>query len=133
MENETKNWNTSSGIESVGQAKLNSLQENIKEIDNMVKERKILSDNFIKEAERMKDSIKAFLRDNAPEGEGDSEFARERSELRKKDIEICELQLNEKVNCWKDIAELKKEFRENIKELNEKKSRSDMLGRILNE
>ena len=70
---------------------------------------------------------------NAPAGEDDSEFARERSELRKKKIEISELQLNEKVNCWRDIALLKKEMRESERELNEKKSRSDMLGKILSE
>ena len=133
MENEKNNWNTSNDIDSVGRAKLDSLENNIKELESMIKERNILSKNFFSEAERMKDGIKAFLRDSAPEGEGDSEFARERSELRKKDIEICELQLNEKVNCWRDIALLKKEFRENIKELNEKKSRSDMLEKILKE
>jgi transcriptional regulator with AAA-type ATPase domain len=133
MENDKDNWNTSKEIDSVGKAKLDSLENNIKELENMIKERNTLSQNFIKEAEEMKSNIKKFLIENAPEGEGDSEFARERSELRKKQIEISELQLNEKVNCWRDIALLKKEFRENIKELNEKKSRSDMLGRILSE
>ncbi len=133
MKNDINTWNTSNELNSVGKAKLNSLEENIKELENMIEERNTLSKNFIKEGEKMKSNIKTFLIENAPEGEGDSEFARERSELRKKQIEISELQLNEKVNCWRDIALLKKEFRENIKELNEKKSRSDMLGRILNE
>lgn len=133
MENDTENWNTSEDIGSVGKAKLESLENNIKELENMIKERNTLSGNFIKEGEKMKDNIKTFLIENAPEGEGDSEFARERSELRKKQIDISELQLNEKVNCWRDIALLKKEFRENIKELNEKKSRADMLEKILKE
>ncbi|MBS3087406.1 hypothetical protein J4226_02315 [Candidatus Pacearchaeota archaeon] len=133
MENDKNTWNTSSDIDAVGKAKLDSLENNIKELESMIKERNILSQHFIKEGENMKANIKTFLIENAPEGEGDSEFARERSELRKKQIDISELQLNEKVNCWRDIALLKKEFRENVKELNEKKSRSDMLGRILNE
>ncbi len=133
MENDTNTWNTSKDIDSVGKSKTDSLEINIKELESMIKERNTLSQNFIKEGENMKSNIKAFLIENAPEGEGDSEFARERSELRKKQIDISELQLNEKVNCWRDIALLKREFRENVKELNEKKSRSDMLGRILNE
>jgi hypothetical protein len=133
MENDKIRWNTSPTIESVGKAKLDSIEKNIEELEEMIKERKELSANFVKEGEKMKDNIKAFLIENAPEGEGDSEFARERAELRKKQIQISELQLNERVNCWRDIALLKKEFRENIKELNEKKSRSDMLGRILKE
>ena len=99
----------------------------------MIKERNTLSKNFVKEGEDMKSNIKTFLIENAPEGEGDSEFARERSELRKKQIEISELQLNEKVNCWRDIALLKKEMRESAKELNEKESRAKILGDILTE
>ncbi|MCK4650168.1 hypothetical protein KAT36_02955 [Candidatus Pacearchaeota archaeon] len=133
MENHTNTRNTSQEIDSVGRAKLDSLQNNIEELKNMIKERNTLGQNFIKEGESMKANIKTFLIENSPEGEGDSEFARERSELRKKQIEISELQLNEKINCWRDIALLKKEFRENIKELNEKKSRADMLEKILKE
>jgi len=133
MENLKNNWNTSEDLNSVGKAKLDSIEKNIEELEGMIKEREALSENFVKEGENMKDNIKAFLVENAPEGEGDSEFARERAELRKKQIEISEMQLNEKINCWRDIALLKREFRENIKELNEKKSRSDMLGKILNE
>jgi len=133
MENPKNNRNTSEDFDSVGKAKLDSLKERIEEIEEMIKERNTLSGNFIKEGEGMKTNIKNFLMENAPEGEDDSEFARERSELRKKQIEISELQLNEKVNCWRDIALLKKEMRESSKELNEKKTRADMLGRILTE
>lgn len=132
MENQNTQ-NTSNEFTSVGKAKRDSLESNLKELQDMIKERNVLSDNFIKEGEKLKGNIKTFLIENAPEGEGDSEFARERSELRKKQIELSELQLNEKVNCWRDIALLKKEMRENLRELNEKKSRSDMLGKILTE
>jgi hypothetical protein len=132
MENQNTQ-NTSDEFASVGKAKLDSIQSNLEELKGMIKERNTLSTNFVKEGERMKGDIKTFLIENAPEGEGDSEFARERAELRKKQIEISELQLNEKVNCWRDIALLKREMRENLRELNEKKSRSDMLGKILTE
>lgn len=93
MEN---SWNTSREIDSVGKAKLDSLEKNIEELENMIKERNTLSKNFIKEGEGMKSNIKTFLIENSPEGEGDSEFARERSELRKKQIEISELNLTKK-------------------------------------
>ncbi len=126
-------WNTSEGFDSVGKAKVDSLKDIVVEIEAMVKERKILSSRFIKEGEKMKGAINNFLLENAPKGEDDSEFARERSELRKKQIDISELQLNEKIGCWRDIALLKKELRENTKELNEKESRAEMLGKILSE
>ena len=124
-------WNTSEGFESVGKAKVNSLKESVEEIEHLIKERIGLSNSFIKEGEKMKSSINNFLMENAPKGEDDSEFARERSELRKKQIEISEIQLKEKVESWHDIALLKKELRESQKELNEKESRAQMLGKIL--
>ena len=124
-------WNTSEGLDSVGKAKVDSLKDRVTEIETMVGERNILSRRFIKEGEKMKTNINNFLLENAPKGEDDSEFTRERAELRKKQMDISELQLNEKVGCWRDIALLKKEMRESVKELNEKESRADMLGKIL--
>jgi len=132
-EQEENTWNTSAGFDSMGKAKLDSLKELVIEIDEMVKERTLLSRRFIKEGENMKQKIHNFLLENAPKGEDDSEFARERAELRKKQMDISELQLNEKIGCWRDIALLKKEMRENTKELSEKTSRAEMLGNILSE
>jgi len=126
-------WNTSDDFNSMGSAKVESLKSLIAEIEEMIKERKILSRRFIKEGEKMKNHIHNFILENAPKGEDDSEFTRERSELRKKQMDISELQLNEKVGCWRDIALLKKELRENTLELNEKTSRAEMLGKILND
>lgn len=125
-------WNTS-GFDSVGKAKLDSLKETLEEIEHLIKERTNLSNSFIKEGEKMKTNINNFLMENAPKGEDDSEFARERSELRKKQIDISEIQLNEKIGCWRDIALLKKELREQERELNQKESRADMLKGILEE
>jgi hypothetical protein len=124
-------WNTSEGFDSVGKAKVDSLKERVTEVETMIGERNTLSRRFIKEGEKMKTNINNFLSENAPKGEDDSEFTRERAELRKKQIDISELQLNEKIGCWRDIALLKKEMRESMKELNEKESRAEMLGKIL--
>ena len=124
-------WNTSEDFESVGKVKVDSLKEVIQEIHDLIKERSGLSNTFVKEGESMKTKIGNFLSENAPKGEDDSEFVRERSELRKKQIDISELQLNERVGCWRDIALLKKELREREQELNEKENRADMIGKIL--
>lgn len=127
-------WNTSNnGFDSVGRSKVDALKGLVDEVDGMIREREFLSEKFIREGESMKQSINNFLLENAPKGEDDSEFARERAELRKKQIEISEMQLNEKVGCWRDIAILKRELRESTRELNEKTSRADMLGKILGE
>ena len=129
------NWNTFSrtknNLESVGITKLDSLKETVIEIEKLIKERGCLSESFINEGEKMKRDIKNFLLENVLKGEDDSEFARERSDLRKKQIEISELQLNEKVGCWRDIALLKRELRDQTKELNEKINRAEIFERIL--
>jgi len=126
-------WNTSGEISSVGKAKVDSLKDLVTEINEMIKQREVLSKRFIKEGEGMKANIHNFLLENAPKGEDDSEFTRERAELRKKQMDISELQLNEKIGCWRDIALLKKELRENTKELSEKESRAEMITKILTE
>ena len=126
-------WNTSQDFNSVGKAKVNSLKDVVTEIEDMINERNELSRKFIKEGEAMKNSINNFLLENAPKGEDDSEFARERSELRKKQLDISELQLNEKIGCWRDISLLKRELREHNLQINEKTTRAEMLEKILTE
>jgi len=126
-------WNTPAKIGSVSKAKVDSLKDLVIEMNDMIKQRSVLSRRFIKEGEGMKASIHNFLLENAPKGEDDSEFTRERAELRKKQMDISELQLNEKIGCWRDIALLKKELRENTKELSEKESRAEMITKILTE
>jgi len=127
-------WNTSKdSFNSLGSTKVNSLKETVEEIEELIEERKILSEKFVREGEAMKTKINNFLMESSPKGKDDSEFARERSELRKKQIDISQTQLDEQIECWKDIALLKRELRDRTKELNEKESRAEMLGRILGE
>lgn len=126
-------WKTSDNFGSVGKAKLESLKDIVEEIEVLIREREVLSAEFIKEGEKMKRDINNFLLESAPKGEDDSEFARERAELRKKQIEISEIQLNEKIGCWRDISLLKKELRDRTRELSEKESRSEEIKRILGE
>jgi len=58
---------------------------------------------------------------------------KKKNSLRHKKIEISEMQLNEKVSCWKDVAVLKKELRENERELAEKEERLKTLNKFLEE
>ena len=64
------------------------------------------------------------IRDNIEKVKGD---------LRKKKVEISEMQINEKVSAWKDIALLRKELREKQRELDEREGRMKMLDKILRE
>jgi len=122
-----------SNIGELGQVKVDSLREAIREIQTEIAERMKISDMFDKEGEKMKRDIKNFLFENAPKGDDDSEFTRERAELRRKSVELNEMQLNEKVECWRDIVALKKDLREKQKELFERENRVAALNSILEE
>jgi len=114
----------------IGQEKINSLRNSVAEIEYLIEQRESLSKNLSDEVEKIKTSIENFLLKNVAV---DSEDFKERSGLRQKQIEIAELQLNERVTCWKDVALLKKELRECKKELSEKEERMKMFGDILRE
>ena len=123
-----KPWNTSS-IEKVGKEKVDSLKKIINEIENLIKERENLSKALINEAESIKIDISNFFVQN-PTGEQE---IREKIALKQKQVDISELQLNEKISCWQDVAKLKQELRDKQKELTDKESRFDMLDKILEE
>ena len=115
----------------LGSSKVSSLKQTIEEINEMIAEREVLSANVFKEGEKLKMQINNFLIENKNNKE--LEDIKGRNDLRNKQIEVSELQLNDKVSCWKDIAILKKELRDRERELFEKEERSKMLGRILEE
>jgi hypothetical protein len=123
-----KPWNTSN-IEGIGKDKLDSLKQAVNEIQELIVNREKLSKKMISEAEGIKMEISNFFVEN-PTGETE---VREKIALKQKQVDISELQLNEKIKCWQDIAMLKRELREREKELGEKKERINMLNTILEE
>jgi len=129
MKNHEKPWNTSNSLEKIGKEKVEALKITIQEIQELIKQREALSKSLIAEAESIKTDISNFFVEN-PTGEQE---VREKIALKQKQVEISELQLNEKVSCWQDIAKLKQELREKQKELSEKEERLSMLDKILEE
>ncbi|HNZ52155.1 MAG: hypothetical protein BWY36_00006 [Candidatus Diapherotrites archaeon ADurb.Bin253] len=122
-------------LDIVGQERITSLKKAISEINKLIDERKKLSLEFIKEGENIKSEISNLILENEStlRALGQNEALIEKNALRNKKIEISELQLNEKINCWKDIALLRKELRIYEKELSEKESRIKELNEILRE
>ena len=120
-------------LEGLGKAKIDALQKSVEEINLMVEQREVLSTEIFEEGEKLKSEINGFLSENEKNVIGGSDASKEKNELRKKKIEIAELQVNEKVSCWKDIALLKKELRETERELSEKQERIDSLNKLMEE
>ncbi len=118
----------------VGKEKTESLKKSISEINDLVVSREKLSKETFDEAEKIKTEINNFLLENEASKIADSDLrdnTKEKNDLRSKKIGISELQLNEKIGCWKDIALLKKEKRVYEQELNEKEARLLMLNKLM--
>tara|TARA_Y100000310_G_C20667477_1_gene808414 strand:+ start:306 stop:734 length:429 start_codon:yes stop_codon:yes gene_type:complete len=122
---------TAIAVEDIGKEKIEALKDSIEELNVMIENREKLSGEVIDDGEKMKMEIGNFLEENKIKNPEDPVEAQERSALRRKKVDICELQLNEKINSWRDIAELKKELRDKEKELSEKEARLNMLNGIL--
>ena len=94
----------------------------------MIKEREELSRSLSKDVEKVKLDISTFLLTTEAV---DADGFRERNGLRQKQIEMSELQLNERVGCWRDVSQLKRELREYARELKEKEAKSDLLDSLI--
>jgi chromosome segregation ATPase len=122
-----------SSFTDVGKEKIEALQKSIVEIHTMVKGRENLSKQIISEGETLKSEIEGYLKENEKFQIGGADITKEKNDLRHKKIEVSELQLNEKISCWKDIALLKKELREYERELTEKQERIKTLNKMMEE
>jgi hypothetical protein len=121
-------------MESIGKERIESLDKTVKDIKILISERETLSKKFIQEGEEIKTEMNNFLLENENvKGMEKSDLIKEKNSIRSKKIDISELQLKEKIDCWKDVATLKKELRENEKQLSEKVSRMDELNKLLEE
>ena len=122
-----------SGFEELGKEKIQALKEAISDIESLIEERQKLSIEILTEGEALKSGINNFLLENDNPELTDHDALIEKNSLRAKKITIAELQLNEKIDCWKDVALLKKELRIYERELKEKQSRYDSLSKLLAE
>ena len=122
-----------SAFTEVGKEKIEALKKSINEIHEMVKGRENLSKQIISEGESLKSEIQGYLKENEKVQIGGPDITKEKNDLRHKKIEVSELQLNEKISCWKDVALLKKELREYERELTEKEERINTLNKLMEE
>lgn len=116
----------------IGREKIEALKKSNEEIHELIRSRKKLSLQVFEEGEKLKKEITQFILENDRIPLADQrEIMREKNDLRNKKVAMAELQLNEKINCWKDIAELRKELRENERELTEKEERAKMFSKMM--
>jgi hypothetical protein len=117
-------------LSNIGKSKVESLQKSIYEINELIEQREELSEEIFEDGEKTKIDINNFILANE---KADNSLEKEDAliGLRQKKVDITELQLNEKVTCWKDVAMLKKELREKEEEFTERVDRLNTINDLL--
>ena len=119
-------------LSALGKEKIVALKESINEINILISNRQRLSKQFFEDGEKIKSEINNYILENDRIPLADQrEILSEKNDLRHKKIEIAESQLKERIDCWKDIANLKKERRVYERELQEREARLNILNKLL--
>lgn len=96
--------------------KLGSIKEVIEDIESLIQERKNLKQEIFQDLEQLGLKINNFLAEKQ-----DDLKPEEIVELKRKVMEVEEAKAHEKLNAWRDVSALKKELREHIRELKERR------------
>ena len=117
-------------FEKMQQEKTTSLKESIDGIEKLITQRAKLSKELLADMDKIKFEVGNIITRVATEL-GGVESKKEQIMLKQKQVEIEEVKVQEKLNCWRDIADLKKELREREQELKEKESRVEMIDGLM--
>jgi len=107
---------------------IDSLKEVINDINILIEARKMLNLELFRDLEAIKTDINNYILQLGTDTDVNKA---EQLKLRQKQVDIEEIKIQEKLNCWRDIANLKEELRERIKEFREKESSLATIGKIL--
>jgi hypothetical protein len=106
--------------------KVDSIKDIIEDIQALMVQREALHKEILRDVDQVKMDINNFVTSLA-----DSTNTKEQLMMRQKQVEIDEVKIQEKVNKWRDIADLKKELRERIREFKEKEAKASMFDGLL--
>ncbi len=115
---------------------VDSVKEVVQDIEFFIKKRIEVNHDIMQHCDKLKleiDNTAAKFPDisNPQNAHVSSEIIKAISELRKKKIDVEELKIAEKLNFFRDVASLKRELREYVRELKEKESKSSLLDSLI--
>ncbi len=116
----------------IQEEKTKSLQAAVEDIKKLIDQREKLSSELLADMDKIKFEIGNIITKVATEL-GGVESKKEQIMLKQKQVEIEEVKVQEKLNCWRDIATLKQELREREQELKEKEMRMEVLDELVGE
>jgi ATP-dependent Lon protease len=109
-------------------SKSGSLRQVIADIQELISLRDELHQEMLNDIEKIKTFINTTAIQINDQTQPELAF-----ELKKNQIDIDKFKIEEKLNRWRDVAALKKELRERVKEITEREQREAMLNEILKE
>lgn len=104
-----------------------TIKEAIEDINSYLVLRQNVNKDILDHADKVKVMIGNFILKHG----GDESNTREIVEFQKKLIEIEEIKIQEKLNFFRDTADLKRELREIMQELRQKESKGSILDGFL--
>lgn len=109
-------------LKKIQQEKTGTLKESINDIDTFIETRNKLHEEMLLDVESVKSSINNLI----------AELGREQcKDILIKQIELEIIKVQEKLNRWRDIALLKKELREHMKEIREQEKKENLFDELL--
>jgi len=134
----TKDIDATSLFKNLSEDKVESVKEMVRDIEIMMINRKELNKEIIEHLDKVSLSLDNSILElrsamNNTNITNSGEVIKALSELKKEKVQLEELKSAEKLNFWRDVALLKRELREHIKELREKESKSGLIDSLLEE
>lgn len=121
---ETQNSNIEKVFREMRDSQNLSLQQEINDIDELINKRDVLHKEIFNDL----DEVKTILRNQEIDaGVEPSRLA----DIRRKSVDLEELKIQEKLNHWRDIADLKKELRERMKEFRDSQNKTNLLDSLI--
>ena len=122
-----KEVNVSELLNAVQQNKVSLTREAVSDIQAQIQLREQLHLQILDELDSVKTQLSNMILSTSNMEE------QEKSRLRQKQIELEQFKVKEKIDKWKDIAILKRELRDRLKEFKETESKTEMMSKLLEE
>lgn len=113
-------------LSSLNVDKMENIKQVIAEINDLITERTVLSSSLINAYESLLTRINGII-SRTPQ-----ENLKEEIVLHEKAVQVEEAKITEHLNCWRDIAKLKEELREVLREFREQESMQHSYDELLN-
>jgi len=120
-----KKKDVSEVLDTMQKDKVALTKEAVLDIQEQIQLREQLHEQVLQETEGIKMQLSNLILSTSDMEE------QEKARLRQKQIELDQFKVKEKIDKWKDIAVLKKELRDRLKEFKETESRTQMMSDIL--